>query len=101
MIPATLLYTQIFLLFVVPGVSLAYPDSFGGLKLSKVFSKTEFRNDPGKGLTPTTSLIHGDTREGFWHYPVGVISKSFQPFFPGPKDLLNIEEIQLFVQKKC
>jgi hypothetical protein len=87
MIPATLLYTQIFLLFVVPGVSLAYPDSFGGLKLS--------------GLTPTTSLVHGDTREGFWYYPVGVILKSFQPFFPGPKDLLNIEEIQLFVQKKC
>ena len=66
---------------------MAYPSSFGGLKLDN-----------------NRSLLLGETREGFWHYPVGVISKDYQPNFPGPtgpRIYLEIEDVQLFIKKTC
>ena len=64
-------------------IRLDFNDSFGGLM-----------------KTGTKSLMKGDTTID-WYYPVGIISKDYNPYFPGPRIFLNITNVQLFVKKDC
>ena len=63
---------------------MAYEEAFEGLKLSGV-----------------EALMHGDSRAGFWHYPVGINSREYKPNFPGPLQYVNITDVQLYIKKTC
>ena len=65
-------------------IRLDYNDCFGGLM-----------------KTGINSLMQGDTTPGNWHFPVGIISSGYNPYFPGPRNFINITNVQLFVKKDC
>jgi len=66
------------------GIKLDHPQRFGGLK-----------------LVSSPALMHGDTQQDRWFFPIGIISKEYKPYFPGPNPLVNMTDIQLYVKKDC
>jgi len=67
------------------GINISYPTGFIGMK----------RDDNNN------ALIIAEITPGWWFYPVGVISKKFKPYFPGPRGFFNISEIRFYVKKDC
>ena len=65
-------------------IKLDYPDLFGGIKWNG-----------------NQTLMDGYTVRGYWYYPVGIIWDEYRPYFPGPHNILDIAEVQLFIKKDC
>ena len=66
------------------GKKLDYPDDFGGLRWNGNYT-----------------LMQGGDSPGYWFFLVGIIWEQDRPYYLGPRGVLNVEEVQLFIKKDC